>query len=297
MILAEFSPNELQYPISPNYPFVASAPISMPQARACNSDEWPGPKRGNLQYYFDTRTLLGRPVPIIITDKTGRVRRGYWINTKPRASKEKDRCPKSIHPAVGKIYDAIMAAYTDGGRTTAFHIPKWKTALIWQRFMPELFITEFDRMKSLAGDLAAHLIIIVFRAIPSLRELDEASCKALNDFVATSILLSPVCLPDRCHGQNGLFGEADSEYADIYANLIRVMIFRAGNGSRCQCSLASCISWMFTVAFYWQAGDYRLLRRNRCKDNIVGVVSGRHPSLRSCSTRAFAAARSGRGFG
>ena len=64
-----------------------------------------------------------------------------------------------------------------------------------QRFMPELFITEFDRMKSLAGDLAAHLIIRLSRN-PLLAKLDEASCKALNDFVAEYPFIQFACLTD-----------------------------------------------------------------------------------------------------
>ena len=108
---------------------------------------------------FDTKHLLGRSVPIIITDKTGRAGVAYWINTNLNLEKERQISKK--HPAVGKIYDAIMAVYEETGRTTNFSHVEME-ALV-QRFMPELFVSEFDNMKQLAGELAANLLVRLAR--------------------------------------------------------------------------------------------------------------------------------------
>ncbi len=80
-----------------------------------------------------------------------------------------------------------MAAYTDGGRTNQLSHSEME-ALV-QRFMPELFITEFDRMKSLCRRPGRAPDYPSFAQSPPCEKLDEASCKALNDFVA-GILLS-----------------------------------------------------------------------------------------------------------
>ncbi len=75
----------------PNYPFVGrdfnatSAGVHVMDGLAKNEE---------IYNIFDTRTLLGRPVPIIVTDKTGRAGVAYWINTSLGLPK-KDRCPKA----------------------------------------------------------------------------------------------------------------------------------------------------------------------------------------------------------
>ena len=53
---------------------------------------------------------------------------------------------------------------------------------------------------------------------PLLAKLDEASCKALNDFVAEYPFIQFACLTDAT-GKMVCSAIADSEYADIYANL------------------------------------------------------------------------------
>ncbi len=263
--LAEFFTNELQYAIPPNYPFVGR------DFNATSAGVHVDGLAKNEEIYniFDTRTLLGRPVPIIVTDKTGRAGVAYWINTSLGLPKERQVSKK--HPAVGKIYDAIMAAYTDGGRTTSFSHSEME-ALV-QRFMPELFITEFDRMKSLAGDLAAHLIIRLSRN-PLLAKLDEASCKALNDFVAEYPFIQFACLTDAT-GKMVCSAIADSEYADIYANLNPGYDFSAREWFKMPMQSGE----LHIMDVYQSHFTGKLVITVSCavtdaKDNIVGVVSG-----------------------
>ena len=86
--LAEFFTNELQYAIPPNYPFVGR------DFNATSAGVHVDGLAKNEEIYniFDTRTLLGRPVPIIVTDKTGRAGVAYWINTSLGLPKERHFC-------------------------------------------------------------------------------------------------------------------------------------------------------------------------------------------------------------
>ncbi|MDR1945975.1 MAG: histone-lysine N-methyltransferase [Desulfovibrio sp.] len=147
--VAEFFEKELNFRIPHNYPFVGrdfNATSAGVHADGLTKNE-------EIYNIFDTRQLLNRPVPIILTDKTGRAGVAYWINTNLRLPEGRHISKK--HPAVGQVYDAVMAAY-EGGRTTSFSHEEIE-ALV-QRYMPELFVTEFDHVKQTAGDLAARLI-------------------------------------------------------------------------------------------------------------------------------------------
>ena len=149
--VAQFFEKELDYRIPHNYPFVGrdfNATSAGVHADGLAKNE-------EIYNIFDTKHLLGRSVPIIITDKTGRAGVAYWINTNLSLQKEQHISKK--HPAVGKIYEAIMAVYEETGRTTNFSHVEME-ALV-QRFMPELFVSEFDNMKQLAGELAANLLV------------------------------------------------------------------------------------------------------------------------------------------
>ena len=115
-------------------------------------------------------------MPIIITDKTGRAGVAYWINVNLKLPEGKQICKK--HPAVGKIYEAIVAIY-DTGRTT--HLSHDEMAALVQRYMPELFETEFDHMEELADELAAHLIARLARN-EDLRDFGKHACARLDSF-------------------------------------------------------------------------------------------------------------------
>lgn len=207
--VAEFFERELDYRIPPNYPFVGrdfNATSAGVHADGLAKNE-------EIYNIFDTKRLLGRPVPIIVTDKTGRAGVAYWINTSLNLPKEQQVSKK--HPAVGKIYDAIMALYADSGRTTSLSHEEMESLV--QQHMPELFASEFDRMKKLAGELAANLILRL-AASPALCRLDAEACAALDAFVAEYPFIQFCCLTD-AEGHMCCSAIADSEYAANYASL------------------------------------------------------------------------------
>ncbi|MBQ7456919.1 MAG: histone-lysine N-methyltransferase [Desulfovibrio sp.] len=171
--VAKYFETELHYQIPTNYPFVGrdfNATSAGVHADGLVKNE-------EIYNIFDTETLLGRPVPIIITDKTGRAGVAYWINSNLHL--EGKQAISKKHPAVGQIYDSIVAIYEETGRTTHFSHEEM-TELV-QRFMPELYVTEFDRMKTLAGELAANLILRLARS-DELAGLDKRACARLDSF-------------------------------------------------------------------------------------------------------------------
>ncbi len=171
--VADFFEKELHYKIPYNYPFVGrdfNATSAGVHADGLAKNE-------EIYNIFDTTHLLGRPVPIIITDKTGRAGVAYWINANLHLPE--DRCVSKKHPAVGQIYDAIMAVYEETGRTTSFSHEEME-ALV-QRFMPELFASDYDRMKQLAGELSANILVRLSRS-KDLLDFSKQACARLDAF-------------------------------------------------------------------------------------------------------------------
>ncbi|WP_243361971.1 triose-phosphate isomerase [Fundidesulfovibrio terrae] len=175
--IVRYFEEELGYVVPHNYPFAGrdfnatSAGIHVDGLA----------KNEEIYNIFDTRKILGRPVPIIITDKSGKAGVSYWINTS--LCLEDDAQVDKRHPAVDKIYNRIMEAY-EAGRNTSFSNEEMK-ALV-KRYMPELFASEFDHLKKLAHTLSAQLIVKLSEEL-CIRQLiteDAAFCmqKFLSDY-------------------------------------------------------------------------------------------------------------------
>jgi len=147
--IAEYFSRELDYRIPDNYPFAGrdfnatSAGIHVDGLI----------KNEEIYNIFDTGRILGRPVPIIITDKSGRAGVAYWINQSLQL-RGADAIDKR-HPAVGKISERINETY-EKGRTTSFSNKEMKVLV--KRYLPELFVSEFEHLKKVAHQLAAKII-------------------------------------------------------------------------------------------------------------------------------------------
>ena len=162
--IARYFETELEYRIPDNYPFAGkdfnatSAGIHVDGLA----------KSEEIYNIFDTTTILGRPVPIIITDKSGRAGVAYWMNQKLELTE--DQQVSKTHPAVGMIYNRILQTY-EQGRSTSFS-NKEMMALA-KRYMPELFPSELGRIRTLTKKLAASLITKLGRDC----EAQGASCQ------------------------------------------------------------------------------------------------------------------------
>lgn len=116
-------------------------------------------KSEEIYNIFDTNKILKRPLSIIITDKSGLAGVAHWVNTHLKLTPDK-RVDKR-HPGVAKIYKWVMEQY-DGGRVT--NISHGEMERQARRHLPEYFISDFDRIKSRAHEMAAHLIEEIIEA-------------------------------------------------------------------------------------------------------------------------------------
>ncbi len=159
--IAEYFEKELHYQVPPNYPFVGrdfnatSAGIHVDGLA----------KNEEIYNIFDTQLILGRSIPITITDKSGRAGVAYWINQTLKL--EGDKKISKSHPAVNKIYKQIMKQY-EKGRNTSFSYEEM-LALV-KRYLPEYFISEFDYLKQTAYNICAK---IVEKTVSKIRALDK----------------------------------------------------------------------------------------------------------------------------
>ena len=171
--IAQYFEKELDYRIPDYYPFAGkdfnatSAGIHVDGLA----------KNEEIYNIFDTTKILNRSVPIIINDKAGRAGVAYWINQQFNLPPERQVSKK--HPAVGQIHTRIMAAYEEG-RNTSFSNKEIKNLV--RRFMPELFDSEFDQMKRIAGELASNLVERLARDCQSTAD-SEALTAQLQHFV------------------------------------------------------------------------------------------------------------------
>jgi len=173
--MADYFEKELGHQIPDNYPLVGrsfnttSAGVHVDGVL----------KNEEIYNVFDTTKILGRPPQVNITDKSGMAGIAHWINTKIDLAKE-EKVEKS-HPAVGKIYDIITEKY-DKGRVTA--MSDKEMMVLVKRYLPELFISDWDRMKLIAREMAFK-IVERFTTNPPMRSgKTETMEKAMTEFIA-----------------------------------------------------------------------------------------------------------------
>ena len=110
-------------------------------------------KNEEIYNIFDTGKILGRPVAVIISDKSGTAGIAHWINAHRELDGEQ-RIDKR-HPGVVRIYKQVMREY-EQGRVTS--MSNEEMHILARRHLPELFISEFDKLKLKAHELAFHLV-------------------------------------------------------------------------------------------------------------------------------------------
>ncbi len=147
--MAEYFELELGHHIPDNYPLlgkqfnITSAGIHVDGVL----------KNEEIYNVFDTTGILGIPPGVNITDKSGMAGIAHWINTHMEVPAE-EKVEKN-HPAVAKIYEKILEQY-ENGRVTSMS-DKEMTALV-KRYMPEVFVSDWDRMKLIAREMACKIV-------------------------------------------------------------------------------------------------------------------------------------------
>jgi isopropylmalate/homocitrate/citramalate synthase len=146
--MARYFEKELNYHIPPNYPFVGKD-FNATSAGIHADGVLKNPEIYNI---FDTDKILNRPLTITITDKTGKAGIVHWLNN--RVGLSGPQAVDKRHPGVIKISKKIDEMY-EGGRITS--ISNDEMEKMSRKYLPELFISEFDLLKTKAEKLAATL--------------------------------------------------------------------------------------------------------------------------------------------
>ncbi len=147
--MAEYIERELHYAIPANFPFVGA------DFNATSAGIHVDGLIKNEEIYniFDTQKILGRPISIIITDKSGLAGVVHWLNK--RLNLTGQRAVDKQHPGVIKIYKWVMKQYEEG-RTTSISAQEMER--ISRKNLPEYFVSEFDELKQKAYHLAFHIV-------------------------------------------------------------------------------------------------------------------------------------------
>lgn len=172
--LARYFEKNLNVQIPPNYPF-AGRDFNATSA-GIHADGLL--KNEEIYNIFNTKHILHRDVPIIVTDKTGRAGVAYWINH--NLNLFEDQKVDKRHPAVKKIYDKIMSTYAKGRTTNYSHEEMQKLV---RRYIPDLFMSSFDQLKSLAHKVLGN-IMRELATNPSMATMDKDDIDlAINEFL------------------------------------------------------------------------------------------------------------------
>jgi len=174
--IAAYFEKELEVHIPANYPFVGSEFNSTSAGIHVDGllkDE-------KIYNIFDTEKILNRPPRVQITDKSGLAGITFWVNTELRTHGI-DRQVDKLHPGVAKIHNWVIRQY-EKGRVTSIARKEMEEAA--RKFLPELFISEYDRLKRRAYDMAAHLIEEILE-LPEIKSMDPAQQEpVLEELVA-----------------------------------------------------------------------------------------------------------------
>jgi len=115
---------------------------------------------------FDTAKILNRPMGIAVTDKSGGAGIAHWINT--HFALDADHKIEKRHPGVAKISRSVARMY-EGGRTTALSNDEMERKV--RKYMPQLFISEYDKLKKRVLEMVTHIIEEVAEN-PEVRSMD-----------------------------------------------------------------------------------------------------------------------------
>ncbi|RKY59868.1 MAG: histone-lysine N-methyltransferase [Candidatus Latescibacterota bacterium] len=125
-------------------------------------------KNPEIYNIFDTERILGRPLGIAVTDKSGVAGIALWIN-EHLGLKDERRVDKR-HPGVAKIYKEIQEQYAQGRVTGISDEEMWEFT---RRYLPELFESEFDRIKREVSEMARRMAEELAEH-PDVRSMDPA---------------------------------------------------------------------------------------------------------------------------
>ena len=175
--MAEYFRAAIKAPIPSNYPFVG-AEFNTTRAGIHADGIMKNPEIYNI---FDTEKILGRPIRVMVTDKSGMAGIAQWLNENvPSLTGIRSAPLGKRHPGVRHI-GAWVAEEYEQGRTTSISTEE----LIAQarHYLPHLFVSDFQRIKNAAIEKARGLAQEI-SASPSVKALQGADMERfLGDVV------------------------------------------------------------------------------------------------------------------
>ncbi len=169
--LADYFRTQLNHKFPDNMPFVGNS-FNMTSA-GIHVDGLL--KNEEIYNIFDTKSILGRPIGVVITDKSGVAGVAHWINEYLNLETHA-RIPKS-HPAVNMIYQWISEQYKKGRVHSISNSEMLKLA---RNHLPEYFDTDLNELKQAAISLVGHLIMHLVET-PAMMSMDVGAQEALME--------------------------------------------------------------------------------------------------------------------
>lgn len=162
--LARYFEREIGVKIPANYPFVG-ADFNVTRA-GIHVDGLV--KNEEIYNIFDTTRILNRPIMLEITDKSGKAGIAHWINT--NLGLKGDEAVDKRHPGVSMINKWIVKSYEDGRITSISHEEMEKQV---RKYLPELFISDLDKIKYTAAQVAIAVVRQVLEN-PAMSSMDPS---------------------------------------------------------------------------------------------------------------------------
>ena len=178
--LAQFVKEEIGLRLSDNVPFVGKN-FNVTRA-GIHADGVI--KNEEIYNIFDTEKILGRPIDVLITDKSGIAGIAWWINSKIELAP--DAKIGKRHPGIKKIYDKIMKLYNRDKRITG--ISDEEMFALVRRYIPELFVSDFDQIKQRVEHIAENVILDILHEA----HVDSIDAEQLEDQLGSIIEQNPI---------------------------------------------------------------------------------------------------------
>ena len=147
--IADYVRREMNFKISPNYPFVGSE-FNVTRA-GVHLDGLV--KNEEIYNIFNTTKILKRPIMLEITDKSGKAGIVHWINS--RLDLKNGEAIDKRHPGISAIHKWVTKQY-EGGRMTSISNDEMEKVV--RKFLPELFMSDLEKIKYRAAQAAVAVV-------------------------------------------------------------------------------------------------------------------------------------------
>jgi len=185
--VADYFRNRLRARIPANYPF-AGSDFNTTRVGIHADGVLKGPE---IYSIFDTEKILNKPIDISISDKSGLAGIACWVNN--HLGLEGVKMIDKRHPGVVRINEWVDAQYARGRMTG---ISSEEMLLQARKFLPDLFESDLDKLKTKARDIASHFVEAIAET-PQMRSMDTAQLEpVMQDILEENPFVQLVYMTD-----------------------------------------------------------------------------------------------------